>query len=214
MPKFLDAPQWYTSSGSLVDMGTPGTNVAGKYFGTNATGTIGYHNNQISVLNGIVPSGAMIYAPTTAGSSGQILKSNGSGAPSWEEYYDFRSIIETGSTYSDSSGGTLTLFIPKLTTSSIYSFYCSGYAYVKDKIFFVFDVYGGGTTSMVNLNGCALAFGIKGITGIPYATQPTYNSVIIEDKIRITYQFSVYTDSVFDNLTLTGGAAFTCFKDI
>lgn len=93
MPKFLDAPQWYTSSGTLVDMGTPGTGVAGKYFGTNSTGTIGYYNNQIASLNETVPSGAVIYAPTSRGSSGQILTSNGSGAPSWTNLYVHHVII-------------------------------------------------------------------------------------------------------------------------
>lgn len=34
MPKFLDASQWYTSNRTLINMGTPGTAVAGKYFGT------------------------------------------------------------------------------------------------------------------------------------------------------------------------------------
>lgn len=84
MPKFLDAPQWYSSTGTLIDMGTPGTAVAGKYFGTNATGTIGYHNNQFASLNNRVPNGAVIYAPTSQGTEGQVLVSNGSGAPSWE----------------------------------------------------------------------------------------------------------------------------------
>lgn len=84
MPKFLDAPRWYTSNGTLIDMGTPGTAVAGKYFGTNPTGTIGYYNNQLASLNGVVPSGANIYAPTSRGTEGQVLVSSGLGAPSWE----------------------------------------------------------------------------------------------------------------------------------
>ena len=91
MPKFLDAPQWYTSSGTLVDMGSPGTGVSGKYFGTNSTGTIGYYNNQFASVNGVVPSSTSIYAPTSPGGSGQFLISNGAtSAPRWRSVCLYR----------------------------------------------------------------------------------------------------------------------------
>lgn len=84
MPKFLDAPQWYTSNGTLIDMGTPGTAVSGKYFGTTATGVLGWQNNQFTSVNGVVPTGANIYAPTSRGDDNSVCIWNGNnGRPDW-----------------------------------------------------------------------------------------------------------------------------------
>lgn len=86
MPKFLDAPQWYTSNGTLIDMGTPGTAVAGKYFGTTSTGVLGWQNNQFTSVNGVVPTGANIYAPTSRGDDNSVCVWNGNnGRPDWIE---------------------------------------------------------------------------------------------------------------------------------
>lgn len=218
MPKFLDAPQWYTSSGTLVDMGKPGTGVAGKYFGTNSAGTIGYYNNQFASLNETVPSGAVIYAPTSRGSSGQILKSNGLGAPTWGEYYGFKTLAETGSSYSDSSGGELDVVIPKLTTSNNYDFYFSGFAYAgsSTKLTMLFGGHGSGNrTTVAYAEGSMLAIGQKGIEGKAWCTDVYRFAMINSSKdIRLTYRLDIFTDSVFENLTLGFGAVFYSFRDL
>jgi len=40
-------------------------------------------------MNGAIASSPSFYAPTTAGTAGQVLKSNGSGAPTWAAEYSY-----------------------------------------------------------------------------------------------------------------------------
>lgn len=56
-------------------------------------------------MNGAVASSPSFYAPTSAGTSGQVLKSNGSGAPSW---ITLGSNAYTSTEYLPLSGGTIT----------------------------------------------------------------------------------------------------------
>lgn len=81
MPKFLDVPQWYNSSGTLVTAvpmeadATPDATQILRW----AVG--GYARWQYFDVNGATPT--RIYAPTSAGTAGQLLVSTGSGAPEW-----------------------------------------------------------------------------------------------------------------------------------
>ena len=56
-------------------------------------------------MNGAVASSPSFYAPTSAGTSGQVLKSNGSGAPSW---ITLGNNAYTSTEYLPLSGGTIT----------------------------------------------------------------------------------------------------------
>lgn len=73
-----------------------GTGLGGTY----SNGTMTLTGPTIS-LNGSSTTSASFYAPTTAGTSGYYLKSNGSGAPSWTS---FPTIVNTRGT--PTSGGT------------------------------------------------------------------------------------------------------------
>lgn len=86
MPKFLDAPVWYNSAGNQVTglgYGTSPTQYYMPYCSSTSGPTIGWRR---LTLNGSTASSSDVswYAPTTAGTSGQVLTSNGSGAPSWQ----------------------------------------------------------------------------------------------------------------------------------
>lgn len=73
--------------------------------------TSGYMKNV--TLNGSSASAPSFYAPTTAGTSGYVLKSNGSGAPTWAS-------ISTPVTYSISmSGNVITLTGSDSSTSTV-----------------------------------------------------------------------------------------------
>lgn len=64
--------------------GDPGADGAPGKDGTNgADGKDGV--GVVTALNGTTTTGRSCYAPTTAGTSGYFLKSNGSGAPVWSE---------------------------------------------------------------------------------------------------------------------------------
>ena len=83
------APSWKTiaDAGVQAKVGALGSTTKPVY--TSAAGTFAecsaYAGGTAVTLNGTnkAASTASLYAPTTAGTSGQILTSNGSGAPSW-----------------------------------------------------------------------------------------------------------------------------------
>lgn len=60
--------------------------------------------NAMPVINGTKASAASIYAPTSSGSSGYVLKSNGVSAPSWISLFNF-----SGNNTPYSSSATITL---------------------------------------------------------------------------------------------------------
>ena len=73
MPKFLDAPQFYNSLGTLIDMGDTEASIAGRYYGATSSGVVGWQNNQFRLVNDTVPIGVSIYAPTLAGKANEFL---------------------------------------------------------------------------------------------------------------------------------------------
>lgn len=64
-----------------------------------------YYQASAVTLNGTATTSASFYAPTSAGTAGQVLKSNGSGAPGW---VTLGSNAYTSTAYLPLTGGTLT----------------------------------------------------------------------------------------------------------
>lgn len=100
MPKFLDVPSWYNSQGTLS---------YGVGVDTNERPTVGdvpcVHlpsgelNWRSLMVNGGQSGDINIYAPTSTGTAGQILQSNGiMGAPSWQDFNVNGAAIGTRST--------------------------------------------------------------------------------------------------------------------
>lgn len=92
-------------SNYLQNPGTKGSSTVGLYLSSGGTfqTTSTYCGGTAVVLNGSSKSGtsASFYAPTTVGTSGYVLKSNGSGAPTWIAQPSF-----------SLSGDTLTITLP------------------------------------------------------------------------------------------------------
>lgn len=66
-------------------------------------------------LNGTETADPSFYAPTTAGTNGQYLKSNGSGAPTWETLPTILKKYSANNTALTASGGAFTWSIPAAT---------------------------------------------------------------------------------------------------
>ena len=78
-----------------------------------------YAGGTAVTLNGTskAASTASFYAPTSAGTSGYVLKSNGSGSPSWSRKFIKTQLASTSNLYGESP----TITVPNLTN---YSFLC------------------------------------------------------------------------------------------
>lgn len=74
----------------------------------------GATNNEIT-LNGTQTKNPSFYAPTTAGTSGQILTSNGTGAPTWQDMPEQYHKYTANNTRLTASGGAFTWSIPAAT---------------------------------------------------------------------------------------------------
>ena len=74
----------------------------------------GATNNEIT-LNGTATKNPSFYAPTDAGTSGQILTSNGTGAPTWQDMPEQYHKYTANNTQLTASGGAFTWSIPAAT---------------------------------------------------------------------------------------------------
>ncbi len=112
----------------------------------NATGTVALTSDIPTVptitLNGTATTSPSFYAPTSAGTNGYVLKSNGSGEPSWTSAVltddKVKSIpVDNGSTYyltGSSSSSTVTGSLNKHASIKAYASLdtnTSGYAYIS-----------------------------------------------------------------------------------
>lgn len=70
-----------------------GVGAKGKFLKVGDNSTLEWGDGSTVTLNGVSTTTASFYAPTTAGTSGYYLKSNGSGAPTWGEISVNESII-------------------------------------------------------------------------------------------------------------------------
>ena len=101
-----------SSSASAIGTGTSLTTERDIYYG-------------LPTINGVhnYTSSSTFFAPTSAGTSGQILKSNGSGAPSWitVENYTTSTIVSANYSLSKDSWTAVSTALP--TTSGTYALY-------------------------------------------------------------------------------------------
>lgn len=99
MPKFLDAPSWYDENGTLREIQSTLTIMAGTYYSIPSYSAT---SSSIAAFNSSGQSGAVACSfglptfPTwtAVGETGQFLKSNGSNMPTWSyvgfSYYAMR----------------------------------------------------------------------------------------------------------------------------
>ena len=88
MPKFLDVPSWYNSQGTLSYGVGVDTN---EQPGVGDVPCVHLPSGELNwrhlMANGATSGDISIYAPTSTGTAGQILQSNGiMGAPSWQDF--------------------------------------------------------------------------------------------------------------------------------
>ena len=109
-PKFTDT-NTEVSTLTLAAGSTAGTALShgGKYTLTAGTKTVSFTMPSVGTipsitLNGSATTSPSFYAPTGAGTSGQYLKSNGSGAPTWTNFPTIPSIPSNNVTGSGTSG--------------------------------------------------------------------------------------------------------------
>jgi len=92
-----------TAIGYLADLGATdlyNATAIGNSAIVSASNTIQLGNNQVTSVktSGILTTGAVSY-PNTDGTSGQVLTTNGSGTPSWQNYYVSGSIVPGSGNY-------------------------------------------------------------------------------------------------------------------
>lgn len=158
--------------------------------GTAATPTTVYNRNlgvngsQWTFLSATNASTTSIYAPTTVGTSGQILQSSGSGAPTWVSGYATQSWVTSQAYHKNDVANarfTQDLFLHAASTTSGWArslIICQDYSNAKTGV--VFGGYG-------------------------QAATPTYAYIGVGDNVgySATNSFKVYTDKVtFGNKTL------------
>lgn len=100
MPKFLDVPSWYNSQGTLSYGVGVDTN---EQPGVGDVPCVHLPSGELNwrhlMANGATSGDISIYAPTSTGTAGQILQSNGiMGAPSWQDFNVNGATIGTRST--------------------------------------------------------------------------------------------------------------------
>lgn len=158
--------------------------------GTAATPTTVYNRNlgvngsQWTFLSATNASTTSIYAPTTVGTSGQILQSSGSGAPTWVSGYATQSWVTSQAYHKNDVANarfTQDLFLHAASTTGGWArslIICQDYSNAKTGV--VFGGYG-------------------------QAATPTYAYIGVGDNVgySATNSFKVYTDKVtFGNKTL------------
>lgn len=218
MPKFLDVPQWYLTNGTQVN-GVGCQNLYGITAIAPATCTVNGDLKSLAASVNNSSQGFNIYAPIAAGTAGQALISSGSGAPEWNNLFDYQVISNTntgngpGAHYSDSRGGSLDIYIPKRSEKTQYScYFCGGIECGNNAIGITFDTYLDVNNSYVTATGIAIAIGCKGIEGKPWMATP-YNPAVLQDYIRVTYRFSIFTDSAFENISVRSGILYYVYKE-
>lgn len=105
MPKFLDAPSWYDSTGTLRTLsGTVRFNSVAGYVDLPYTSfASGGAYSSYYVLTSAGTNGNIAYSNGTSpawlsnGTSGQVLTSNGNAAPSWRKLYSHYIVIGSSS---------------------------------------------------------------------------------------------------------------------
>lgn len=222
MPKFLDAPVWYTESGGQIrgiGYGLTNTPGDGSLIISDGNGIVHGVNFSINGKEPTTMGPNNIYAPIVAGTAGQALISSGSGAPEWNNLFDYQVIYNTntgngpGAHYSDSSGGELDIFIPKRSEKTQYSCYFCGGVVCDDAMGITFDTHLDVSNSYATARGIAIAIGRKGIEGKSWMTTPSLSSAVLQDYIKVTYRFSIFTDSAFENISVSSGVLYYVYKE-
>lgn len=136
MPKFLDVPQWYLTDGTQVN-GVGCQNLYGITAIAPATCTVNGDLKSLAASVNNSSQGFNIYAPIAAGTAGQFLKSNGSGAPRWTSYYMHNITMQISNDSGDFSGFFINVRVVNNSTSaynfsSLWEYINSYYAGISD----------------------------------------------------------------------------------
>lgn len=142
MPKFLDAPIWYDSNGTLMkgmgyNSSIQWTNGSMPVY--NSASGDGFSTRSINI-NGSASSNKSIYVNESSGEQGQIPLSNGSGALGWADIY-FNGSRPTTSSSTD-------IYAPTVSPSShqdavlrvAYNGSGIGYSTITDTSYFVHNI--------------------------------------------------------------------------
>lgn len=158
--------------------------------GTAATPTTVYNRNlgvngsQWTFLSATNASTTSIYAPTTVGTSGQILQSSGSGAPTWVSGYATQSWV---------------------TSQAYHKNDVANARFTQDLFLHAASTTGGWTRSLIICQDYSNAKTGVVFGGYGQAATPTYAYIGVGDNVgySATNSFKVYTDKVtFGNKTL------------
>ena len=206
MPKFLDVPSWYTTDGTLVSAWTEKPGYATVLKG-NSDGACKWERPAVSYCNDSMNGGAVIFAPTSGGKSGQILVSNGSGAPVWKDS-NFIELPKDAVSYNRS---TLSIDLSSITDWNT-SYYVFGTAYAGSSssssniIFYIsglvmFDGFG----RLSSNTAIALGFGTIGFTSNTVDAQLGYRAA--STNYQLTFNFNLFTNDNYNDMTITSSSA-------
>lgn len=177
-------------------------------------GTLGrailvYSGVKVNSFNGdnTLESNIGFYAPTTSGTSGQYLQSNGSGAPVWKDS-NFIELPKDAVSYSNSM---LEIDLSSITDWSTY-YYVFGTArasssssssnilfYISGLVLFT------SAGRLADDTAIALGFGTIGFTSNTVDAQHSYRTA--STNYHLTFTFNLFTNSNYDDMTITSSSA-------
>ena len=131
----------------------------------------GYANTTIGSINGSQMYASSIYAPIISGSDGQILISNGSGAPSWTSKFSFEKISVPSSVWDD-----ITVNDTVVATTTVMSIHIISCTFLTGNVMYLFPVRSTSTTTITSFSGVvSLVYGNNHFAG----ANGSYNEKII-----------------------------------
>lgn len=206
MPKFLDVPSWYTTDGSLVSAWTEKPGYATVLKG-NSDGTCKWERPAVSSCNNNMSGGAIIYAPTSPGTAGQILVSNNSGIPVWKDS-NFIELPKDAVSYNNLM---LKIDLSSITDWSTY-YYVFGTARASSSssssniIFYISGLVSfSGLGRLADNTAIALGFGTIGFTSNTVDAQYSYSTA--STNYHLAFTFNLFTNSNYDDMTITSSSA-------
>ena len=115
--------------------------------------------------------GEMFYAPTLVGASGQILTSNGIGAPSWTSKFSFEKVAVPSSVWDD-----IDVTDTVVATTTVMSIHIISCTFLTGNVMYLFPIRSTSTTTITSFSGVvSLVYGNNHFAG----ANGSYNEKII-----------------------------------
>lgn len=131
----------------------------------------GYANTTIGSINGSQMYASSIYAPIISGSDGQILTSNGSGAPSWTSKFSFEMVAVPSSVWDD-----IDVTDTVVATTTVMSIHIISCTFLTGNVMYLFPIRSTSTTTITSFSGVvSLVYGNNHFAG----ANGSYNEKII-----------------------------------